>query len=83
MATFEAKTFQEIWAQLSDEQRADVRLKLLTKKCTASPQSIYNWAAGRTRPTNPLVLDAIANTLGQYLGVKLYGRVLFPAKSSR
>ena len=83
MENLDKKTFPELWGLLSDVQRADVRLKLLSKKCTTTPQTIYNWADGRTKPVSALVQDTIANVVGQYLGVKLYGRVLFPPKPLR
>lgn len=72
------KSFPEIWATLSEQQKDDLSIKFYQKKCCKTRQTVWNWANG-VKPI-PLAQEAIATILTKALGEKVYAHTLFPAK---
>ena len=73
------KTFPEIWAGLSEEEKDALCLKLYQRKCVRSRQGVWYWANGKRRPATPLVRDIVAEIVSKVVGEKCYARYLFPS----
>ncbi len=84
----DTRTFPEIWGSLNTEyEQRELRHKLMLNKCCSTPQTVWNWANGKTKPQEPLVLDKIAKVISDFLSsisrsgdVKCYPQTLFPAR---
>lgn len=74
----DARTFPEIWGKLNQDEKSDLSAKLFAAKCCGTPQTIWNWGTGKTRPA-PLVRKEIANVVSKFIGTRVFGATLFPA----
>lgn len=74
----DARTFSQIWESLTQEEKSELSTKLYSAKCCGTPQTIWNWGTGKTRPA-PLVRKEIANVVGKFIGARVFGATLFPA----
>ena len=75
----DARTFSQIWGTLTQDQKSELSTKLYVAKCCSTPQTIWNWGTGRTRPS-PLVRKEAASVVGRFLGSRVYGETLFPSR---
>ena len=73
----DVRTFSEIWATLTQDNKSELSAKLYSAKCCATPQTIWNWGSGRTRPA-PLVRKEVAKVVAKFLGSRVAGDTLFP-----
>ena len=74
----DARSFPEIWATLSEDERDNLSLELFKKKCCRTRQAIFYWAKGERAPINQLVRDTVAQIVGKMLGAKVFPQTLFP-----
>ncbi len=74
----DARTFSEIWGSLTKDEKSDLASKFYAAKCCGTPQTIWNWGVGKTRPSL-LAQKEIANVVSKFLGARVYGRTLFPS----
>lgn len=72
------RTFPEIWATMSSQERDDLALALYNAKCCKSRQAIWNWANGKRQPNSPLVKDTVAKVVGKAIGSRVFSHTLFP-----
>ena len=77
--TTDARTFPEIWEKLTHDEKSELTTKLYAAKCCGTPQTIWNWGTGKTRPA-PLVRKEIASVVGRFLGARVFGATLFPER---
>jgi len=78
--TVETRSFPEIWATLSKNEKEEVTYQIIKDRCAMARQTVWNWATGKTQPTSPIVRNAVANAVGRALGSKPNGNTLFPAR---
>ena len=71
------KSFPEIWAALTEQQKDDLSIKFYQSQCCKTRQTVWNWAKGVFKPL-PLHRNVIADILTKYLGEKFYAHTLFP-----
>ncbi len=76
----DTRTFPEIWRDLSVDEKAELRGRLLNSKVCQTVQTVNNWGAGRFMPTNLVVRKEAARVISLYLKVKTLPGVLFPMK---
>lgn len=76
----DTRTFPEIWQELSVDEKAELRGRLLNSKVCQTVQTVNNWGAGRFMPTNLVVRKEAARVISLYLKVKTLPGVLFPMK---
>ena len=74
----DARSFPQIWATLSKDERDDLSLMFFQKKCCLTRQAVHYWGKGEKSPRNPLVRDTVAQIVSKKLGVKVYPQTLFP-----
>ena len=74
----DTRSFPEIWATLSKDERDDLSLKFFQKKCCLSRQAVFYWGSGERIPGSPLVRETIAQIVSKTLGTKVYPQTLFP-----
>jgi hypothetical protein len=74
------RTFPEIWAVLSKDERDDLSDRLFRRKCCRTRQTVWNWGNGIKRPATPLVRDAVADVVSKMTGEKHNAVTLFPSK---
>lgn len=75
----DARTFAQIWAKLSPQEREDLTLRLYNARCCKTRQTIWKWANGKTQPNHPVVRDTVANVVGKAIGSRVLATTLFPA----
>lgn len=80
--TTDTRTFPQIWATLTADEREDLILRIYNSKACKTRQTVRNWAAGRVVPDSPLVKDTVANCVSKVTGTRVLGGVLFPVKVS-
>ncbi len=73
-----ANTFQEIWAELTIEQREDLTLRLYNAGCCRTRQTIWKWSTGKACPSAPIVRDTIAAIVSKVTNTKVTSTFLFP-----
>lgn len=73
------KSFPEIWATLSEDEKDELRLKFYQRKCCKTRQAISYWVTGQRRPS-PLVRETIAGIVSKSIGAKCYAHTLFPSR---
>lgn len=84
----DTRTFPEIWKSLSaNYEQPELRHRLIASRCCSTPQTIWNWANGNTRPTEVLVLQKISEVVSDFLtslsttgSVKANYQTLFPSR---
>lgn len=84
----DTRSFPEIWKSLSaDYEQPELRHSLIVNRCCSTPQTIWNWANGNTQPTEPLVLQKIAEVVSKFLSarsskgpIEVKYQTLFPAR---
>lgn len=74
----DARSFQQIWANLSQQEREDLTLKLYNARCCRTRQTIWKWANGITKPNHPVVRNTVANVVGKAIGSRVLPQTLFP-----
>ena len=74
----DARTFPQIWQELSVDDKADLKCRLLNAKVCQTVQTINNWAAGRNFPSNLVVRKEAARVIGVFLKTKTIPAILFP-----
>lgn len=86
--SIDARPFPEIWKSLSvDYEQPELRHRLISNRCCSTPQTVWNWGAGNTKPQEPLVLEKVAKVVSDFLTsisttgpVKCNYRTLFPSR---
>ena len=84
----DTRTFPEIWKSLNaDYEQAELRRSLIGSRCCSTSQTIWNWANGNTQPTEPLVLQKIAEVVSKFLTaqsdkgpIEVKYQTLFPSR---
>ena len=76
----EAKTFKEIWQELSPNQQYELR-DLILKKTGASTNTFWFWKTGNSVPASPMVRRAVAREVSSYLSISTTETALFPRRS--
>lgn len=84
----DTRSFPEIWKSLNaDPEQSELRHQLIANRCCATPQTIWNWATGNTKPSEVLVRQKIAEVVSKFLtGISAHGPVevkyqtLFPSR---
>lgn len=76
----DARSFPEIWATLSSDEKDELVYELIRTKCCKTRTAILMWARGERRPSNALTRDVIARSIGKTLGLRVFGTTLFPAR---
>lgn len=71
------RSFGEIYSELGVLQKRELFRQFHLKNICSTRQSLWNWATGKATPA-PLVAEAVAKTLGNYIGKSVYVRTLFP-----
>ena len=75
------KSFPEIWATLTGDERDALAIKFYQKKCCKTRQAVFYWATGQRVPATPLVRDVVAELVSKAIGEKVYANTLFPERS--
>lgn len=76
--SIDTRSFPEIWAALSKDERDELSLKLFQNKCCRSRQAIHYWGKGEKSPLNPLVRETVAKVVTKQIGAKVLTQTLFP-----
>ena len=74
----ESKSFSQIWAELSTDERLELTGKILRARCCTTYQTVWNWGKGKTRPPFGLVRDKASATIAAYFKIKTDSKTLFP-----
>ena len=75
-----ARTFPQIWENLSSDERESLTLEIYNAKCCRTRQTIWKWATDKVRPST-LVRETLAKVVSKAIGTKVYANTLFPEKS--
>ena len=76
--SIDARSFPEIWATLSLNERDELVYSLIRNKCCTTRQAIYYWASGKKAPRNLLLRDTVAKAVGKVTGSRIVASTLFP-----
>ena len=75
-----AKTYPEIWATLSEDQRLELRRRIVIA-LGVGDSTMRNWNLGLTRPVNAMQRAGLAEALSNTLKKRYTSEDLFPAKT--
>ena len=75
-----ARTFPEIWASLTADEREELHYQLIKSRCTTTRQTVWNWASGKKRPFSVLISNEIAKCVTKVTGKRVIANTLFPGK---
>lgn len=78
--TTDARTFPEIWASLSFDDRDELSYQLIKSRCASTRQTIWYWGNNKRRPISPLIRNEIAKCVTKVTGHRVLGNTLFPQK---
>ena len=73
----DARNFREIWNTLTLEEREQLTLDLYNAKCCKTRQTIWKWANGKSKPSSPIIRDAVAKVVGKTVGSRVLASTLF------
>lgn len=76
--TTDARTFGEIYNSLNKLEKTELYRKLHIANVCTSRQTVWNWAAGKNEPGQPLVMNSLVRVLGRFLGCTVTAHTLFP-----
>ena len=76
----DARTFPEIWASLTTDEREELHYQLMKSRCTTTRQTVWNWASGKKRPFSVLISNEIAKCVTKVTGKRVIAATLFPSK---
>lgn len=71
------RTFQEIWNDLSQEQKREMVKAFIVADIAWDRHMLWRWGTG-VAPKQPVVRKAIANTMNDKLGFHVTAETLFP-----
>lgn len=74
------RTFPEIWATLTENEKDDLSLSIMQSKACKTRQTLWNWGTGRVTPSNGAIKNAISKCVGSVLKIKTHPNVLFPSR---
>lgn len=64
----ETRSFKEIWASLDPEsQQSDLRRRLIQCQVCGTAQTVWNWGAGKSSPTNTVVINTVERVVSEFL----------------
>lgn len=72
------RAFPEVWGSLSKQEKEELTYQLIKDRCTVSRQTVWNWATGKTRPSSPIIRNAVASSVNKAVGLRVSGATLFP-----
>lgn len=73
----DARPFGEIYTEMGVLQKRELFRQFHLKNICSTRQSLWNWATGKATPA-PIVAEAVAKVLGNFIGKSVYVRTLFP-----
>lgn len=76
----DTRTFAQIWANLTQNERDDLTLRLYNAKCCKNRQTIWKWGNDKCAPREPLVREGVCKTVSRFLGARLSTQTLFPPR---
>lgn len=74
----DTRTFGEIYRSLTIPDRQELFRQMHIANVCCTRQTMWNWANGKSRPAQRLVLTATAKVVGRFLGRTVSPVTLFP-----
>lgn len=80
ISSIDARSFQQIWETLNQDERDELSRKLYVARCCKNRQTIWKWGNGKCSPREPLVREGVCKTVSRFLKTKTTTQTLFPTK---
>ena len=76
--SIDARSFPEIWAALSVDEKEELVYELLKSRCCTTRTAIRQWGRAVRRPANILTQETVAKAIHKVLGIRVHRTTLFP-----
>lgn len=76
--TIDTRTFGDIYNSLNVEDRQELFRQMHIANICNTRQTVWNWANGKSKPGQRLVMNSLVRVLGRFLGCTVSAHTLFP-----
>ena len=81
-SSIETRSFQQIWLDLSSNERGNLATDLFKAKACKTYATVHNWGKGRCAPSQPAVRDIVTKVVSRFLSRKCIEATLFPENTA-